>query len=113
MDSLEITDDERGPGVYVVTLRGQFDFSHAARAREAILRHIEAGARRVVVNLDGVEYIDSAGLGVLVGMLARCRERGGDLVVVCSAPRIRRVFDITKLGQILAIHDTEAEAGLA
>lgn len=112
MDSLEITDVERGPGTFVISLRGQFDFAHAAAARTAISRHVEEGARRVVVNLDGVEYVDSAGLGVLVGMLARARENGGDLCVVCQAPRIRRVFDITKLSQILSIHGTEAEAGV-
>lgn len=112
MNSLEIVDEERSPGVFVVSLRGQFDFAHAADARATIKRHVEEGAQRVVVNLNGVEYIDSAGLGVLVGMLARTREHHADFTVVCNAPRIRRIFDITKLSQILHIHATEAEAGL-
>jgi anti-sigma B factor antagonist len=112
MNAFEVVDEERAPGVYVVRLKGEFDFVHAPAARADINNLIESDARRVVVNLDEVEYIDSAGLGVLVGTLARMRERDGELEVVCNAPRIRRVFDITKLRHILTLHETEEEAGL-
>jgi anti-sigma B factor antagonist len=112
MNSLEVVDQERAPGVCEIRLTGQFDFAHAAAARAAINRRIEEGARRIVVNLDNVEYIDSAGLGVLVGTLARLREQDGDLAVVCNAPRIRRVFEITKLSQIVPLHETDEQAGL-
>jgi anti-sigma B factor antagonist len=112
MTTLEIQDEERPDGEYVIRLKGPLDFSQAADARATINRRIEEGARRVVVDLNGVEYIDSAGLGVLVGMLARSREHGSELAVVCSVPRLRRVFDVTKLSQILPLYDTPADAGV-
>jgi anti-sigma B factor antagonist len=97
-------------GVVIVRLEGQFDFSHVSTARAAINQTIEDGARTIVVNLDGLDYIDSAGLGLLVGTLARLRDRKGELSVVCHSPRIRRVFDITRLTQLIALHETEEEA---
>jgi anti-sigma B factor antagonist len=108
--NFDVKEEQYEPGVFIVRLNGQFDFSHVASARTVINRRIEEGARLIVVNLDGLDYIDSAGLGVLVGTLARLRERNGDLAVVCRAPRIRRVFDITKLTQLLALYETEQEA---
>lgn len=110
--NFEVVDEEREPGVFVIRLTGQFDFSHVANARSVINGRIEEGAHLIVVNLDGLEYIDSAGLGVLVGTLARLRERNGELAVVCRSPRIRRVFDITKLTQLLALYESE-DAALA
>jgi anti-sigma B factor antagonist len=106
----DITDEERSPGVWVMTLTGQFDFSRVSAARTLINKRVEEGAQTLVVNLDGLEYIDSAGLGVLVGTLARLRERDGKLAVVCNNPRVRRVFEITKLTQLLALYETEGEA---
>ncbi len=108
--TFDVREEERDPGVHIVWLSGQFDFSHVASARSLINRRIEEGAKLIIVNLDALEYIDSAGLGVLVGTLARLRERGGELAIVCRSPRIRRVFDITKLTQLLVIYETDEDA---
>lgn len=108
--SFEVTDEQRSPGVWIFRLTGQFDFSHVSNARSLINQRIEEGARLIVINLDGLDYIDSAGLGVLVGTLARLRERHSDLAIVCRAPRIRRVFEITKLTQLLSVFETEQDA---
>ncbi len=94
----------------IIRLKGQFDFSNVDTARQTIRDRIDQGASFLIVNLDELEYIDSAGLGVLVGTLARLREMEGELAVVCSNSRIRRVFDITKLTQLLSLYDSEAEA---
>ncbi len=69
--NFDVTEEERKPGVHVVRLSGQFDFSNVARARAIINQRIEDGVRLIIVNLDELDYIDSAGLGVLVGTLAR------------------------------------------
>lgn len=108
--NFDVTEEQAAPGVHIVRLRGQFDFSNVGRARAVINQRIEDGAHKVIINLDALDYIDSAGLGVLVGALARLRDREGELAVVCCTPRIRRVFDITKLTQLLALYDTEEEA---
>jgi anti-sigma B factor antagonist len=94
----------------ILRLSGQFDFSNVDAVRQAIRTRLDEGTLFLIINLDDLEYIDSAGLGVLVGTLARLRENGGELAVVCSNVRVRRVFDITKLTQLLSIYDSEAQA---
>lgn len=106
----DIATETHSSGAVVVRLEGQFDFSHVATARATFNQRIDDGATIFVVNLDGLEYIDSAGLGLLVGTLARLRDRHGLLSVVCRSPRIRRVFDITRLTQLISLHETEEDA---
>ena len=108
--SFDISTDSPQPGTVIVRFTGQFDFSHVATARASINQQIEEGARLIIINLDGLDYIDSAGLGVLVGTLARLRDRHGELAVVCQSPRIRRVFEITRLTQLISLMDSESDA---
>jgi hypothetical protein len=63
----------------------------------------------VVVDLSRVSFIDSSGLGVLVGALKRVRERGA-LSLVCPEPRVRRVFEITGLTQVFPMYNGLEEA---
>lgn len=109
MEFHEIEEPDR-PGVVIFRLSGQFDFSTAGPARARINQRIQEGARLIVINLDAVDYIDSVGLGALVGALARLSERGGELAVVCCTPRLHRVFNVTKLTQLLTIYASETEA---
>jgi len=64
----------------------------------------------LVADLTQVRFLDSTGLGTLVGGLKRLREPGGSLTLVIVAPRILRLFQITGLTKVLAIHPTVAEA---
>jgi anti-sigma B factor antagonist len=64
----------------------------------------------VIVNLTGVEYLDSTALGVLIGGLKRLREREGALDIICPNTRIRRIFEITGLDKIFDIYATEDQA---
>jgi anti-sigma B factor antagonist len=67
------------------TLRGNLDINGGPTLREALLDAIgEHHGRRVVVDLEGVDFIDSAGLGVLLGGLKRARTNDGDLVLVAT-----------------------------
>ncbi len=70
----------------------------------------ERGVKRVIINLSKVEYLDSTGLGVLIGGLKRLREAGGNLVLVAPGMRIQRIFEITGLNKIFDIYATEEEA---
>ncbi len=56
-----------------------------------------------------VEYIDSSGLGALVGGLKRSTEHGGRIVIVCDNPQIRKVFEITGLEKVFPLYDVEAD----
>lgn len=96
-------------GVVVVQVQGEVDIYTAPRLKVEIHRSMDEGASRVVVDLAGVAYMDSSGLGVLIGALKRAREQGGDLIVSAPNARIARIMDVTGLSRIFNVHaDTSA-----
>jgi anti-sigma B factor antagonist len=103
-------DVEETDGVPVVALTGEVDFGTAPRLRELLISQAMEGNTQVVVDLRGVEFLDSTGLGVLVGALKRYRTLGGDLHLVISTSRIRSVFELTGLTTAFPIHDTVGSA---
>lgn len=101
---LSFTTRERD-GVAIVQVGGEVDVYTAPQLRSVLDEHIAAGHTRLVVDLDGVDFLDSTGLGVLVGRLKLVRNKSGWLRLVCSSDRILRVFRITGLDKVFAIHD--------
>ena len=97
-------------GAALLTLRGEIDVYTAPRLRQAIIDLVDGGANRIVVDMEKVDFLDSTGLGTLVGGLKRLREAGGSLALVITAPRILRLFQITGLTKVLAIHPSVTEA---
>jgi anti-sigma B factor antagonist len=97
-------------GADVVAVRGEVDFGTAPELKRRIGERVDAGARTVVVDLSAVEFIDSTGLGVLVGALRRLQQAGGTLVVVCPNAEMRRIFGIVGLDNVIPLHDTRENA---
>ena len=95
----------------VISVTGEIDVATAPQLREYLHRVIARGQATVVLDLLGVTFLDSTALGVLVGALKRCRELGGELHVVVSDARIRKIFEITGLNTIFPIVSTPAEVG--
>jgi len=97
-------------GWAVLAVSGEVDVATAPRLREALLDLVSQGKHRIVVDLGGVEFLDSTGLGVLVGALKRVRTQDGALALVCTEPRILKVFEITGLTKVFPMHGTVDEA---
>ncbi|MGH9021697.1 MAG: STAS domain-containing protein [Acidimicrobiia bacterium] len=93
-------------GHAVLAVIGEVDLSNGPRLREAIIDLVNRGERRIVVDLTGVEFLDSTGLGILVGGLKRVRSHDGNFALVCSRARILKVFEITGLDRVFAIFDS-------
>jgi anti-sigma B factor antagonist len=93
-------------GAAVLTVTGEIDVATAPRLREHIVTLVNEGETRIVVDLQGVDFIDSTGLGALVGGLKRVRTHGGELAIVCTRPRLLKVFEITGLVRVFEIHGT-------
>lgn len=93
----------------VVEVGGEVELHSASQLRDELMRASEVEKPCVVVDLTRVTFIDSTGLGVLVGALKRVRERGA-LSLVCPQRAVRRVFEITGLTQVFPIYDTLEEA---
>ena len=96
MQLLEVRVDELADWT-VVTLSGQLDVATAPDLRQALQEAQYAGADRVVVDLADLQFLDSFGLGVLVGGLRRARLHGGRLVLAGANDRIRQILEVTGL----------------
>lgn len=106
---LRLDVSEQG-GWAVLEVGGEVDVATAPRLREQLIALVNDQRYRIVVDLEAVDFIDSTGLGVLIGALKRVRTHDGDLALVCSEPRILKVFEITGLLAVFAVHDTLAAA---
>ncbi len=94
-----------------ITARGEIDLATVNTLRSAVTDAISEGARHLVLDLEGVTYIDSSGLGTLIGAHKRVASVGGTLTVRCSQPRVLRLFAITGLDQVLTVIGSEERAG--
>jgi len=97
-------------GLTIVTISGEIDVFTSPRLRERLLDIIDDGALHLVVDLSEVTFLDSTGLGVLVGVYHRLRAREGSMSFVGVNERVRRVFRITQLTKIFMLHRTLEEA---
>src|SRR6202050_2915156 len=97
-------------GIEVVDVEGEIDVYTAPRLRELLIELVNSGFYQLVVNMEKVEFLDSTGLGVLVGGLKRVRAHDGSLDLVCTQERILKIFRITGLTKVFGIHDTVDEA---
>ena len=91
-------------------IEGEVDVYTSPHLKHDLVLMAERGVKYVVINLSKVEYLDSTGLGVLIGGLKRMREAGGNLSLVGPGMRILRIFEITGLNKIFDIYATEEEA---
>jgi anti-sigma B factor antagonist len=94
----------------VVQVTGEVDVYTAPKLREQLVSLVDAGRYHIIVDLDAVEFLDSTGLGVLVGGLKRVRTHDGSLRLVCSQERILKIFRITGLTKVFPIHDSVEDA---
>jgi anti-sigma B factor antagonist len=93
-------------GIEVVDVEGEIDVYTAPRLRELLIDLVNKNNYQLVVNMEKVEFLDSTGLGVLVGGLKRVRAHDGSLDLVCTQERILKIFRITGLTKVFGIHDT-------
>ena len=95
----------------VVAVHGELDVDGAPELRRALIEAIdEHPGLAVIVDLEGVDFIDSAGLGVLVGGRSRAKDVDGDLVLVATGHTVTRVLELTGLTRVFDIHPSRAAA---
>ena len=96
-------------GISLVTFAGSLDSNTSPKAQQAVDGMLAAGARKMVVDCTGLDYISSAGLRVLLGT-AKKLGAGGGLRLFGLNDTVREVFDISGFSTILAVFATEADA---
>jgi anti-sigma B factor antagonist len=108
---VELKLDHHGKdGIEVVDVEGEIDIYSAPRLRELLIDLVSTNNCQIVVNLDKVGFLDSTGLGVLVGGLKRVRAHDGSLNLVCTREQILNIFRITRLTKVFGIYETVDQA---
>jgi anti-sigma B factor antagonist len=98
------------PRAVVVQPQGELDLDSAPELGRELSGVIEGGATVVVVDLETTTFIDSMTIGVLLGAVRRLQQRGGELRIACADPNITRIFEITLLDRVFAIHPSRKAA---
>jgi anti-sigma B factor antagonist len=111
MSQQKIEIDVRSQDDYqVLRPEGDLDVYTVGSLRDAIGSMIDDQTPHVVVDLDGVPFMDSSGLGALMGGVRRLREAGGDLAIACTREQHLKLFNITGFGEGVSIAPTVEEA---
>ena len=106
MTALELTTSERGGGGGShIVLTGELDIATAPKLEDEVRRLEGEGRKLIVIDLRGLEFMDSSGLRALLAADTRARERGARVVIVRGDERIQRVLRITRLDERLEIVD--------
>ncbi|MDY7221024.1 STAS domain-containing protein [Halalkalibacterium halodurans] len=100
---------EKDQDTVLLNVEGEIDAYTAQELREKLLPLTEIKGRQVVVHLADVHYIDSTGLGIFIGALKSAHQHGSFLKLTGVTPRVRRLFDITGLDEVIEIDDHERE----
>ncbi|MFG2167849.1 STAS domain-containing protein [Micromonospora chersina] len=95
-----------GRGCTVLEVRGEIDMATSPQLREGLQRLVDAGDRQVVVDLAGVGFMDSSGLGALVVMFKALRDVGGRLCVAAVQPAVRSVLTVTSVDRAIQVYDS-------
>jgi len=102
--------EEPDSGAHVICLRGEIHVTTAPRFAEHLNEAIESGQTAVVLDMTGVEFIDSTGLSVLLNGMRLITQRRGRLALVCTNPTVLRLFQITNLDTTFDIFDERRKA---
>ena len=97
-------------GTTVVAVGGEIDVYTAPRLRDKFTELVAAGSYDIIVDMQNVEFLDSTGLGVLVGGLKKVRAHEGSMELICSQDRLLKIFRITGLAKVFTIHESESAA---
>ncbi|MBF8188719.1 STAS domain-containing protein [Nonomuraea sp. K274] len=109
VDVLEMTWSRHGELV-VVTLTGEVDADNVSQVRKCLDEAVAAHGPRLVVDLTGLTFIDTTGLGVLVRQLATLRDRDGTMALVAPDGQVLRRLRRTNLAPLFPIYDTLSDA---
>ena len=101
---LTLTTRESG-GKTIVAVGGEIDVYTAPKLRDKITELVGEGHHHLVIDMEGVDFLDSTGLGVLVGGLKKVRAHDGSMALICSQDRLLKIFRITGLAKVFVIHD--------
>lgn len=101
--------EQRDGGRVVLSVRGEVDIASAPSLRQRLVEVIDDDTRLIAIDASEIGFMDSTGLGVLVGGLKRMRQQEGNLVVVSPSDSVRKIFEVTGLVDVFGVVDSVEE----
>ena len=99
-------------GYTILSPQGEIDFATGPQLKDAINERLIAGEVNLVMDLEAVDFIESTGLGALIGGRRRAHALKGSLRLVCTEEQLLKIFRITGLDKVFAIYDSVEQATL-
>ncbi|PYX96339.1 MAG: anti-sigma factor antagonist [Acidobacteria bacterium] len=96
--------------VFILQCEGRIVFGDESAALRDRVRHMLSGTPKIIVNLERVDHIDSAGLGTLVGLWISAKNRGGELMLVSPNKHVNDVLRRTNLDNVFKLYGSDDEA---
>jgi len=96
--------------IQILTCRGRLDVQVSNRLKERVQEILNKGSARLIIDLDGIELLDSSGLGALVACLRRGKEQDGEIKLAGLRPEVRSIFEITRVSRVFDIYEDVSEA---
>ncbi len=106
---MDIQVDEQG-GVTILACEGRMDAQVSDLVKDRIRELLDNGATRLVVDMEGLDFLDSSGLGALVSCLRRVKEKKGEIKLAGLRPEVRSIFEITRVSRLFHICETVPDA---
>ncbi len=110
MDAQLTLQVSQGPAHVLVTLVGDCDDSTGRQFRDGLISVVSRGTRRLIVDLSGLGFLDSAGVHVLLSIKTVLSGRGGSLVLVSPQPIVARVLELMGADNVIPVADSVVEA---
>lgn len=101
---------EHEPGYTVLVGTGRLNMVRAPKLREVVAEVVAAGHHHLVLDMTGIEFVDSSGLGALVGCLKAARQAGGDLRIANAGPQVRMVLELTGMDRVFTPYGSVDQA---
>ena len=101
-----VVDTTERDGWSILSASGEIDVVSAPAIRTGVVNLVAQGSTDLVLDFERVDFIDSFGLGVMVGALKRVNSHGGRLRVVIGEPRVRGVLELTGIDRVLDLYDS-------
>jgi anti-anti-sigma factor len=108
--SLEVQTRQVDSGATVVAPTGRLDVAGAPALKDAISEALKNGQPRVVLDMEGVSFVDSTGLGSVIAALKQIRSSQGDLRLAAPNQQVRVVLELTTLDRVFPYYSTVEEA---
>jgi anti-sigma B factor antagonist len=103
-------DTRQHNGRTIIEVGGEIDVYTAPKLRDRISELVADGNYHLVIDMENVDFLDSTGLGVLVGGLKKLRAHDGSMQLICTQERLLKIFRITQLAKVFAIYESQADA---